>query len=119
MKITLPYPPSANHYWHLASIKNSVRKFIGKKGKEFRSKVIETVGEVVPLESRLEVNIVVSPPDRRKRDLDNTLKPTLDALEAAKVFKDDSQIDLLKVSRGEIIKGGALHITIKELDEEK
>jgi crossover junction endodeoxyribonuclease RusA len=41
------------------------------------------------------------PPDRRRRDLDNLLKPTLDALQHGGVYEDDSQVDLLVVRRCE------------------
>lgn len=116
MNITLPYPPSANHYWMLAVIKKSIRKFIGKKGKEFRQKVLDIIPEnVITYTDRLEVSIIVFPPDKRKRDLDNILKPTLDALEVAKVYENDNLIDKLIVTRGEVVKGGKLEIKIREI----
>jgi hypothetical protein len=37
--LTLPYPPSVNHYWG----QSGKRRFIGKKGKEFRARVVEIV----------------------------------------------------------------------------
>ena len=39
------------------------------------------------------------PPDRRRRDLDNLLKPALDALQHAGVYEDDSQVDWLVARR--------------------
>lgn len=48
---------------------------------------------------RLSLTIDAYPPDRRKRDLDNILKSLLDALQHAGIYSDDSQIDILKISR--------------------
>ena len=43
------------------------------------------------------MNIQLFPPDRRRRDIDNVLKPLLDALEHGKAYIDDSQIKKLGV----------------------
>jgi len=57
---------------------------------------------------RLGLVIAAYPPDRRKRDLDNLLKATLDALVFAKVIKDDGDIDELGIARREVMPGGRL-----------
>jgi len=111
----LPWPPSANHYWFIVACKGGGRKVIGKKGKDFRKGVQELIGDRIPLEGRLKVEIEVYPPDRRKRDLDNVLKATLDALEDAKVYLDDNQIDCLIVNRREVVKGGKMEVKIYEI----
>ena len=54
------------------------------------------------------------PPDRRRRDLDNLQKPTLDALQHAGIYEDDSQIDLLVTQRCEVVPGGRLEIRLDE-----
>ena len=54
---------------------------------------------------RLSVLINAYPPDRRKRDLDNILKSLLDALQHARVYPDDSQIDRLTIIRNEALEG--------------
>lgn len=113
----LPWPPSANHYWFLVACKGGGRKVIGKKGKEFRAAVCDLIDQEKPLEGRIVVVIYVYPPDRRKRDLDNILKATLDSLEDAKVFLDDNQIDVLKVCRKEVVKGGKIEVNVHEYKE--
>jgi hypothetical protein len=45
----------------------------------------------------LSVTIFIFPPDRRKRDIDNIAKATLDALTIAGLWKDDSQIKELNL----------------------
>jgi crossover junction endodeoxyribonuclease RusA len=54
--------------------------------------------------------IHATPPDRRRRDIDNILKAPLDALEKAGVYKDDSQIEQLNVFKHRPMKGGFLNI---------
>ncbi|MCK6431104.1 MAG: RusA family crossover junction endodeoxyribonuclease [Burkholderiaceae bacterium] len=61
---------------------------------------------------RLDVQIVVQPPDRRRRDLDNILKAPLDAMQAAGVYADDSQIDRLLIERGAVVRDGRLLVRI-------
>ena len=61
-------------------------------------------------------------PDRRKRDLDNLHKGILDGLTHAGVWKDDSQIDDLRIYRcraatGELVieKPGRVVVTIEAI----
>ena len=63
------------------------------------------------------MEIALYPPDRRKRDIDNVLKPTLDALQKAGVYKDDSQIVRLNVSKESPVKGGYMALTIRQAEE--
>ena len=110
IKLELPYPPSVNHYWGQAG-KN---KFIGKKGKEFRISVAEACLDagVVALEGRLSMHVSLYPPDRRKRDVDNVLKPLLDAMEHAGCFDNDNQIDELHIIRRDVRKGGSCVVLV-------
>ncbi|MGYP002035165128 len=68
------------------------------------------------LDCRLKVDILVFPPDNRRRDLDNVLKAILDSLEDAKVFKDDSLIDDLRVRRMDTFKDGKIEIGIEIIE---
>ena len=116
MSVTLwlPYPPSVNHYW---GTRGKIR-FIGAKGKEFRAEVLARWYQARQQgfgRARLEVEILLCPPDRRRRDIDNSAKAMLDALAHARVFEDDSQIDRLVIVRGQIEKGGAAVVTVKEI----
>lgn len=64
--------------------------------------------------ARLSVNIYIHPRSRRIFDLDNCLKAILDALMAANVYDDDSQIDMLSITRSDPRKGGAAVVSISE-----
>lgn len=113
MLITLPYPPSVNTYWRA----NGKRRFISKEGQLFKTAVqaICIRDKATSFGSkRLAVNIYIHPRSRRIFDLDNCLKAILDALMAANVYDDDSQIDMLSITRSNPIKGGASVVSIKE-----
>lgn len=113
LRIELPYPPSVNHYYvHTA---NGV--MLSTRGKRYRRDVVllcNRYRERCTKDMRLCVTINVYPPDKRARDLDNICKATLDALEHAKVFANDSQIDMLTLIRRNVIKDGFLQIWISE-----
>lgn len=103
MNITLPYPPSVNHYWRNVN----GRTLISRKGREYRDAVADVVvaeacrrNVAAPHGERLAVRIVANAPDKRRRDLDNVCKALLDALCYAGVYEDDSLIDDLRVIRG-------------------
>lgn len=110
IQLLLPYPPSVNHYWG----QSGNRRFIGKKGVEFRQTVAEACMEagVSPLDGKLSVHVSLFPPDNRKRDIDNVLKSLLDACEHAGCFENDNQINELHIVRQEVRKGGACTILI-------
>ena len=112
--LSLPWPPSVNHYWR----RLGNRTLVSAEGRRYR----QAAGAAVRLQvrtlsctCRLGVQIVVHPPDRRERDLDNLLKAPLDALQYAGVYARDSQIDDLHIKRGSIEPGGELLVGIREL----
>lgn len=104
-KLTLPWPPSANRYWrHPTTGRLAGRHLLSAEGRAYR----ETVAGIVrarkfgePLVGRLFMDVMAYPPDKRRRDLDNLLKALQDALQHAGVYRDDSQIDALQVTRCE------------------
>lgn len=111
----LPWPPSVNCYIR----RGGNRSYMTKRGKEFRAEVVAwiTANVVGPtLSGRLFVGIELTPPDHRKRDIDNHVKPVLDALQHANVFQDDEQIDLLRVCRLHVEPPGACDVTIYEME---
>jgi len=108
----LPYPPSVNHCW--ARNKNGGMR-LTDAGKEFRLSVQLVVNRAgaPKLSGRLSVEIIASPPDKRRRDLDNTLKATLDALQHAGLYADDEQIDDLRICRAAPKKPGSLLVRVR------
>ena len=115
MVLTLPWPPSTNHYWrHFRG-----RTVISQEGRTFRANVCALLAggngpRKPPAGGRIALAMDAFPPDRRRRDLDNLQKPTLDALQHAGVYEDDSQIDLLVTRRREVVPGGRVEICLDE-----
>jgi crossover junction endodeoxyribonuclease RusA len=93
MRIELPFPPSTNTYYR--NIKG--RTLISKKGRQYKDSVygsvLEQHGLFKPITGPVKITVELIPPDRRKRDLDNFAgKALYDALTAANVWMDDSQV---------------------------
>lgn len=118
VKVTLPYPPSVNHYWrHFRG-----RTVISREGRAFRTSVCALLAggrgsgpRKPPAGGRIALAMDAFPPDRRRRDLDNLQKPVLDALQHAGVYEDDSQIDLLITRRREVVPKGRLQVDVMDL----
>ena len=110
--LKMQWPPSVNRYWRSVN----GRVLISKEGRTYRTNTMCTALEIGwPKfgEKRLAVSIQAFPPDRRRRDLDNILKAVLDALEAAGVYENDSQVDSLTITRMEPVKGGELLVRLE------
>jgi crossover junction endodeoxyribonuclease RusA len=60
------------------------------------------------------VEIEAFRPDKRRRDLDNLLKATLDACTAAGVWQDDCNIVDLRIYWADTI-GGMIKVHVREL----
>jgi crossover junction endodeoxyribonuclease RusA len=110
--IQIPWPPSLNAYY---------RKFrnhmvIAEAGRKYREAIKELIGPVTPRTQRLAVVMILCPPDRRRRDVDNFAKCVFDAFTKAGVWVDDSQIDFLCISRGGIVKDGVIFLAISDME---
>ena len=104
-----PYPPSVNSYWGFSGS----HRFLTPKAKAFKAEVVlVSIGHQKYGSDRLSVSITLNPPDKRIRDIDNSIKSLLDAMCQAGLFDDDSQVDKLLVERGAIVKGGLCKVNI-------
>ena len=113
--LRLPWPPSVNDFYRSVG---RGKVLISATGREY----IATVGGHVRLQQprwvtltgRIGVELLVTVPDRRRRDLDNLLKPLLDCLTKSHVWADDCQIDRITIERGPIQQPGWIDIVITE-----
>ena len=115
LTLTLPFPPTINHYYGRTA-RGVV--YIRKAGKCFREQAIICVEEQLPgvmLDSRIHCEVVLHPPDRRPRDLDNYMKPLLDALTHSQLIEDDKLIDQLAIFRGvPVPRSGCVIVTLND-----
>ena len=115
--VTLPWPPSTNLIWRNVAVSGKPRTLLSQEGRVYRKAATDAclaaklAGKQIP--DRLALRLVVQAPDRRARDLDNTVKAVQDALTHAGVWLDDSQIDRLLVERGPVVKGGMVSVTVE------
>ena len=117
MRIEFPWPGkdlSPNARVHRMTRAAVIRNARG--GAYYIARTLLPVGKRWSDKCHLEIEF--RPPDRRKRDLDNMLasiKATLDGLSDAMGIDDSGWT--LTLTRGELVKGGAVIITIQEEDE--
>lgn len=107
IRLELPWPPSTNTIWRsLRSGPMAGRVLLSKAGREYRKSVHAAVAAQIgargAISGPVRVDIQLHPPTRHRLDLDNRIKAVLDALTHAAVWVDDSQVDVLIVSRGDV-----------------
>ena len=89
----LPYPPSVNRLWRYTSRgvyrTKSYTDWLSLAGAEIN---------VRPgIEEPCKLEIKACPPDKRRRDIDNIIKPLMDCLEENCVIQNDSLVHELAV----------------------
>lgn len=115
--LVLPYPPSVNHYYRNVS----GRTLISAAGRAYRVRVAVEMSLQRPkpirgpMRGRLRLEIEISPPDRRRRDLDNTIKAVQDSCQHAGLYLDDSQIDDIRIWRVTPKPGGQVRVRCTEI----
>jgi crossover junction endodeoxyribonuclease RusA len=111
LSFTIPYPHgiSVNKVWKRSARGIYVDKDVLYYKMDVKSKcnTLEAFGK-----EKVCVSISMFPPDNRRRDVDNILKVTLDALTYAGLIEDDSQIMQLLVRKFDKVKAGKLDILI-------
>lgn len=110
----LPWPPTVNSYY--GSTQRGI-KYVTKAGRLFREHVEKEIHEqalAINLDCRLCCEIILHPPDKRVRDLDNYMKALLDACSIARLWEDDKLIDQLFIYRGQPTRKGLVRMKLDE-----
>lgn len=114
LEATLPWPPSVNHYWAARGNGRYLAPHAQRWHKEAWA-ILRGTWRGKPMRGEVAVLVVLHPPDRRRRDLDNILKAVLDALVHAGVLQDDSQVAELHAVRREARRPGGVLVRVEEL----
>jgi Holliday junction resolvase RusA-like endonuclease len=111
--VRLPFPPMLNAYYKIANVCGHAGMYVSAKGNEYKAIVRSLWSDVgVSFEGRLAVRVNVTWPNRKRGDLDGTLKCLLDALQEAGAYADDGQVKLLVVEEYAVEKPGWVTVTI-------
>ena len=115
VELILPLSPSINSYY---GARKGGGKYIKPEGVAFREEVdwMVRAKKLKTMLGRLWVVAYIHARNKVVIDIDNRLKSLLDALQHAKVFENDSQIDDLHAKRGVIVPGGRIVVMIGEID---
>lgn len=130
----LPWPPSVNHYLLFRILPSGkgkkpyltpggqlrdgyIKPVHTQKAADFRKAAIAAIGFVKPLCGPVEAQVIAYPPNKHRRDLDNLLKCTLDALQHAGALLDDTQIRRLSISWGKKVRGGAIEVRLTPMPQ--
>lgn len=129
----MPMPPTANTYWRtrIVKMKNPSPKqlqftggysavtYTSEDGKHYAEQVKERFFSMDPRpamsSSALCIEIVVCFATNARQDIDNRVKPLLDALKGAGLMQDDMQVVDLRVRRGPVIKEGRVVVRVWEV----
>ncbi len=114
MRLELPWPPSSNTYYRTYQ----GRMLLSKRGRAYKTEchglILEQHGIFKPFTGPISVTVELTPPDKRKRDLDNCFKGLFDSMANANVMMDDSQIKAIYATMLEPSKPGSCVVIVEE-----
>ena len=89
MRFQFEFPPSTNNLWTPVKGKGLVKTKEYRAWQDANAWIIRQQIGLVKIEGQFEIHFVFERPDRRKRDLDNLIKSSLDCIVSAKIVEDD------------------------------
>lgn len=113
MQLTLPYPPTLNNLFK--NVRNGRVKSAAYNGWLAQALVALRGQRPTKHAGSFRCTILLTRPDRRRRDIDNTVKAILDLLTTAGVIEDDHLAQSLTVAWAweEITPGGSVTVSIE------
>ncbi len=108
--LSLPYPPSL---WKLYNGFGRKRH----KSDEYKGWLGEALVEIVrakqtPIAGKFSISILVGRPDERQRDLDNIVKPVLDALQNHKLVISDHLAESITIAWSSTVEKRRLNVLV-------
>lgn len=89
MRFQFEFPPSTNNLWMPVKGKGLVKTKEYRTWQDANAWIIRQQIGLVKIKGPFEIYFIFERPDRRKRDLDNLLKASLDCITNARVVDDD------------------------------
>jgi crossover junction endodeoxyribonuclease RusA len=94
-------------------VRGKLRVLISSQGRTYRSLVRLAIRNPPLILGDLHVSVILHPPCKRRRDLDNfDGKALWDALTKCGVWEDDSQVKSRDSAWGEVVKDGKVVLSI-------
>ena len=114
-RITLPFPPTLNNCFE--NIRGGRR--ITQRYREWINEAFWMIKSQKPSKHEDEVSISIGfvAPDKRKRDLDNLIKPVLDILVKGQVIKDDGSKYVRRVTVQWVPSGPPCVVLISQYED--
>lgn len=116
--LVLPWPPTLNNaYANNAIDGGRIKTLKTKHWQQLADRALQPQRwHPMKASDRVKVVIDLHPPNNRPLDIDNRCKAVLDALQRVKVFPNDSQVDVLVVSRLDVKPGGMAIVTVEAIE---
>lgn len=111
IEVEVDWPPSANKNWMIRR-----GRFVSTDAAACYKRLIKDLSytwEKITFLKDIEITIKAFPPDKRKRDIDNLLKVTLDSLQNTHLFENDEQIRKITIERMHKCDKGKLQIRLE------
>jgi crossover junction endodeoxyribonuclease RusA len=89
MKFQFEFPPSTNNLWMPIKGRGLVKTKEYRAWQDANTWIIRQQIGLERIEGQFEIHFIFERPDRRKRDLDNLIKSSLDCIVNARVVHDD------------------------------
>lgn len=124
----LGMPPSANDYWNSVAMfsRKQQRWIVNTYPSESAKAYKQYVGEMITnakkrywTDNPLRVQIAVCFATNGVADVDNRIKPLLDALKEAQFMRDDKQVEQVEARRGPVMKKGRVIVSCWEILESR
>lgn len=117
VKLSLPYPISANRYWMSFYAHRLKRVITGvtKEAEAFKEECgwcAKAAGVRVPFGGHVEMRVRLIPENKVCMDLDNALKVTIDALKGI-VYEDDNQVMKIIAERADADPVGGKRLEVE------
>ena len=93
IELNLPYPPSTNNLW--TRTRKGMRKTNGYVAWLMLAGIAARQQKFESVEGVYKLSIQAVRPDKRKRDLDNIIKPISDLLQSLGIVRDDCDCEML------------------------